>query len=260
MKLDAENPNDLIALFAHDLRGTLGSIKSFADLLEHTGDLNEVQQRWLERIYANVDRGVATLNDMIVLSQVGSQQLDLQPVEIRSLLQEALQNVEHLILERNLIVQIDIGIDAHQLVCDPRWFRHVVYNLLSNAAKYNEQDGHIYIETWQGNRKIFLRVTDTGCGIPTEALSRIFDKFYRVRGSKTEGSGIGLAVVREIVERHGGSISVESQLDEGTSFTVQIPLSTGERQHESGEELDALDDDSQEGADFTDYDDPNAVS
>lgn len=91
MKLDAENPNDLIALFAHDLRGTLGSIKSFADLLEHTGDLNEVQQRWLERIYANVDRGVATLNDMIVLSQVGSQQLDLQPVEIRSLLQEALQ-------------------------------------------------------------------------------------------------------------------------------------------------------------------------
>lgn len=260
MKLDANNPNDLIALFAHDLRGTLGSIKSFAELLEHNGELNDTQQRWLERIYANVGRGLTTLNDMLLLSQMESQQLELQPVEVRPMLQEALQHVESLILEHNLIVQIDIGIEAHQLVCDPRWFRHVLYNLLSNAAKYNEPDGHIYIETWKGNRTIFLRITDSGPGIPSEALNRIFEKFYRVRGSKSDGSGLGLAIVRDIVERHGGSISVESQLDEGTSFTVQMPLPMAERQHESGEELDALDDDAQEGADFTDYDDPSIVS
>jgi signal transduction histidine kinase len=260
MKLDVDKASDFLALFAHDLRGTLGSIKSFAELVEYNGPLNEQQQRWLQRVYANVERGLTTLSDMLLLSELSEQQFDARPVELRPLIQEALQYVENLLIEKNLVVQVDIGVDAHELVCDPRWFRHVLYNLLSNAAKYNHPEGSIYIEAWPGQNAVFLRITDTGQGIPQEALARIFEKFYRVSSGKSSGSGLGLSIVREIVERHGGVISVESEPGKGTSFTLQMPLLGLARQHESGEDLDALDDNAQEGADNTDYDDPSSAA
>jgi signal transduction histidine kinase len=259
MKINIDKANDLLALFAHDLRGTLGSIKSFAELVEHHGPLNDQQQRWLQRVYANVERGLKTLNDMLLLSELPEQKLDVQLVELRPLIQEALQYVESLIIEKSLVVQIDIARNAHQLLCDPRWFRHVLCNLLSNAAKYNDPEGSIHIEAWRGQGAVFLRVRDTGQGIPQEAIAHIFERFYRVVGSKSSGSGLGLSIVREIVERHGGVITVESELGKGTAFTVQMPLLDAAQQHESGEELDVLDDNAQEGVDSTDYDDPNSA-
>lgn len=252
-----DNTDDFVALFAHDLRGTLGSVRSFADMLERSGELNEMQKRWLERVYANVERGLTMLDNMILLHQLESQPLQMESVELRSMIYDALEYVEYLLFEQNVAITVDIGIDADRAVCDPRWFQHVLYNLLSNAVKHNEPEGRVSVETWRGTDSIFLRVMDTGKGIPPADLEHIFDKFYRVRGNKSEGSGLGLAIVREIVERHGGRVSVESRVGEGTSFTVQLPISALYTQHQSGEALDALDDDAQEGADFTDYDDPS---
>lgn len=253
-KLDVNNPNDLVTLFAHDLRGTLTGIRGFADLVEQFGELNDAQMRWLQRLYLSVDRGLGMLENMIMLNQLGSQQLEIQRIDLRELIQDALYHVEYLLLEKNVVVEVDIGIDADHILCDPRWFKHVLYNLLSNAVKHNKPEGSVHIETWHGSNALFLRVSDTGKGIPSSALEHIFDKFYRVSGSKGDGSGLGLAIVHDIVERHGGSVSVESQEGEGTSFTVRMPLARSSQQHESGEDLDALDDDSQEGVDFADYD------
>jgi two-component system phosphate regulon sensor histidine kinase PhoR len=101
-------------------------------------------------------------------------------------------------------------------------------NLISNAIKYTPAGGSVRVKAWSQDRKIVLEVSDTGIGIPEEALPRIFTEFYRAKNAKAvdvDGTGLGLVLVKDVVEQHGGQISVQSVLDQGSTFTVMLPRS-----------------------------------
>ncbi len=109
---------------------------------------------------------------------------------------------------------------------DPDVVEKVIYNLLSNALKFTPEGGQIIV-SFEGASDVFIRVSDTGCGIPAEQVPNIFDRFYQNEKSKNsfqEGTGIGMALTRELLELHRGEIFVESSVDEGSTFTVRLPI------------------------------------
>ncbi|NJL94744.1 MAG: ATP-binding protein [Anaerolineae bacterium] len=112
---------------------------------------------------------------------------------------------------------------------DPTRMIQVFSNLLSNAIKYTPEGGCVVVEVRRQGRWVHLNIQDTGLGIPVEALPHLFNKFYRVQRNdhlRSEGTGLGLSIVKAIVEQHGGSISVESELEKGTRFLLDLPIMT----------------------------------
>jgi signal transduction histidine kinase len=127
-------------------------------------------------------------------------------------------------VDKNLILEIDIPPDL-LIYADRNALHDIFINLLSNAFKFTDDGGRISIIASQGDQSILLRIGDTGMGIPEDKHQMIFDEFYQVEGGKHGGTGLGLAIAKGLVEKHGGSIWVESQLGKGSTFYFTIPLS-----------------------------------
>jgi signal transduction histidine kinase len=255
----SEKPYTLIELFAHDLKGALGNISSFADFLEHTGPLNDVQRKWLDKILSNVDRSVNLIKNMLDMQHLDTIPMTTEWVALQVLLDDALASVEGMALAKAVQIDVEIVHDATEVLCDPTWFRHVLYNLLANAVKYNKPNGTVHVKASVQGVSYILSIQDTGMGIPSESLSRIFDKFYRARTPEAkEGSGLGLAIVKGVVEAHGGTVGVTSTVGVGTTFTLSLPmpLQHPTSPHSGGEDLDGIDDSSQEAEDIHDSEAP----
>ena len=259
MKPSSNKPYTLIELFAHDLKGVLGNISSFADFMEHTGPLNDVQRKWLDKLLGNVDRSVKLIKNMLDMQHLDTVPMNLEWVVLTALLDDALANVEGSALAKSVQIDVEIATNAYEIFCDPLWFRHVLYNLLVNAVKYNKPNGTVHVSATVQGAAYVLTIQDTGMGIPLESLSRIFDKFYRARTPEAkEGSGLGLAIVKGIVEAHGGIVTVNSRVGVGTTFTLSLPMPVHRQSnpYSSGEDLDGIDDSSQEADDIHDSEVP----
>jgi signal transduction histidine kinase len=129
-----------------------------------------------------------------------------------------------------LTIVADLGPDVPAVVGDMVQLRRMLDNLLSNAVKFTPAGGQIAVRLHRINQHVRLEVADTGIGIPREKLARIFERFYQVDGSTTRrygGVGLGLALVKEIVETHGGTVAVESEVERGTTFCVTLPIADG---------------------------------
>jgi signal transduction histidine kinase len=138
--------------------------------------------------------------------------------------------------EAGLTLQSDIA-DVSAVRGSLIYLRRVMDNLLSNAVKFTPEGGTVAVRVWQEDAQVMLEVRDTGIGIPADQLGRIFERFYQVDGSirrRYGGVGLGLALVKELVELHDGRVQVESQIDEGSSFIVTLPVS--EEEAEAGQE------------------------
>jgi heavy metal sensor kinase len=124
-------------------------------------------------------------------------------------------------------IRVEIDLESAEVTADRLRLEQVAINLVTNAVRYNKPEGSVLIRSGQSGRKAFIEVQDTGIGIPSEMLSRVFDRFFRVddsRNSGTGGTGLGLAICKSIVEAHGGTVSVKSQLGEGSTFRIEFPL------------------------------------
>jgi signal transduction histidine kinase len=128
--------------------------------------------------------------------------------------------------EKGLKFKVEIAEEPLVLVGIEDGLERVFMNLVSNAIKYTPAGGSVAVKAWGENDQIKVKVSDTGIGIPEEALPRIFDEFYRAKNAKAmemEGTGLGLAIAKDVVEQHGGQISVESAVGEGSTFYVTLP-------------------------------------
>jgi signal transduction histidine kinase len=164
----------------------------------------------------------------------GQVQLRPQPTNLNSLVQVLIGDRSRLIARRGLRLELHPQPDLPDILVDPQYMMQVLTNLLSNATNYTPQGGRIILETAtrqaDGETWVTFVVRDTGPGIPDEEVARIFDRFFRgTQGRKSgiSGTGLGLAISKEIVERHGGRITLETRQGEGAAFTVWIPLSSG---------------------------------
>jgi signal transduction histidine kinase len=151
--------------------------------------------------------------------------LERRPVRLRELLQEAAQEWVGPLRDAGLRLELDLD-DGIVADIDATRIRQVIANLLSNGAKFTHTGGVVGVELEVVDQWAVIRVRDTGCGISADELAAVFDRFYRGRTSRARGSGIGLAIVKQLVEAHGGTVEVSSQADQGTVFTVRLPQAT----------------------------------
>jgi two-component system phosphate regulon sensor histidine kinase PhoR len=221
--------SDFVANVSHELRTPLTSIKGFVEtLLDGALEDPESSRRFLTIVATETDRMVNLVQDLLELSRLeGTDRAwHLVPLDLGGLARETADSYREIAQEADLSLHVEIGDYLPPIQGDATLLRQVIANLLDNAIKYTEPGGHVWLTLSGNDEALHLSVRDTGVGIPTKHLSRIFERFYRVdkgRCRKMGGTGLGLAIVKHIVEKHHGKIAVESEYGEGTCFTVTLP-------------------------------------
>jgi PAS domain S-box-containing protein len=214
--------------FSHELRTPLTTIQSAVGLLERARDrLDPLEHRALELADQELGRIRGMVEELLTLAQMDSwqYQLEVGPANLSTVIQTAIESVEAK-AERFGIGVFFGDAGEHRCVCDVQKLYQVFLNLLDNAIKYSDPGARVDIEIEEDAASLTVRVKDTGLGIPKEDLNQLFERFYRVdkdRSRASGGSGLGLAISKQIVEMHGGSISVESEVGVGSVFEVNLP-------------------------------------
>jgi two-component system, OmpR family, sensor histidine kinase BaeS len=218
--------NDFLADVSHELRTPLTYIKGYSDILNKGLFKNkEEQMEYTAIINKEANRLSFLLNDLFEISklQVGKFNLTMEIANINSIIDKVVTNLLPAAMKKGILIksQLSWG-EIPDINLDVQRMEQAVYNLIENAIKYTDT-GEISIRSFWESERIVIELHDTGIGIPLQDLPKIWDRFYRVdksRTSKTGGSGLGLYLVKQIVETHGGEISVASREDEGSTFSI----------------------------------------
>jgi two-component system phosphate regulon sensor histidine kinase PhoR len=218
---------DFVANVSHELRTPLAAVSGYAEtLLEGALDDPENSRRFAEIILGKARLLANIVQDLLVLSSLESGKPPVpEPVSLRASLESALHTVEPLARSRGVHVVCD-GFEDVSVVAHELRLEQVFVNLLDNAVKFNRPEGEVRVEVSSDGAQALVRVRDTGPGIPSRDLPRIFERFYRVdkaRSRATGGTGLGLAIVKHALEQMGGSVAVDSRLGQGSVFTVTLP-------------------------------------
>ncbi len=220
---------------SHELRTPLASIIGFAELLREAASAEGGRQyRYAENIMSSGRMLLGLINDLLDLAKIeaGRLELHLSPVNLGELIQNLVDFMRPLADKKSLQMGATVEPDLPVITSDTGRIQQILYNLLSNAVKFTDDGGLIEIRCGRADDEhIFLKVRDTGVGIPESALSRVFEKFTQLDGSMTRehsGTGLGLAISRDLAVRLGGSISVASELGRGSVFTVLLPVNAPE--------------------------------
>ena len=221
-----------LARMSHELRTPLNAIDGYAQLLELgvRGALNEVQLIDIGRIRRSQRHLLSLINDVLNYAKIeaGRVEYDLRPVALAAILDETRALVEPLLRERGHEFSVD-AVDSHvRVTVDAEKVQQILLNLLSNAIKFTPRGGSIRLEAVVTGDSVEIRVIDTGVGIPAEKRETIFEPFVQLRaqGAVPEGTGLGLTISRDLARGMGGDLSVTSEVGQGTTFSVRLPLAT----------------------------------
>ena len=225
--------SDIVAEMVHELRTPLTALTAVANLLQRP-DLPDEQRLNLARtLHVEVNRLNEMTTDFLELARLetGRSRFHREPVHLGGLVEECLQVVRAQAEEEGIVLDVQIDRSITPVQGDRNRLKQVLLNLMTNAIKYNKPRGKVILRLKQKRESLLLSIEDTGRGIPEEALPHIFDRFYRVpyRESDAPGTGLGLAIAKRIVESHGGTIGVESQLDRGSTFIIRLPSDSSHR-------------------------------
>jgi signal transduction histidine kinase/DNA-binding response OmpR family regulator len=239
----AEVKTRFFANVSHELRTPVTLLNGMLELMQedpaHPGNAMK-----MEIALSNSRRLHQMLNDVLDLSRVEASQwtLSAKPVEILSLLNRVVLAFESLIVRRNLILRYHPhGLEGIVIQIDEDKFEKIINNLIYNAIKFNREGGWVDVHADRTDKDLVITVADSGTGIPEKDLPCVFDRFYQsatTAALNAYGIGIGLSLVREFVELHGGEVSVTSRLNEGSSFIVRLPVIPGDRVTETVEAAD----------------------
>ena len=221
--------NEFVAMASHELQTPLTSIGMSIGLLNEriAAQLGDTERKLLEVAGEEVDRLRTLVRDLLDLSKIeaGKVEMNFDVVPVRLLAEKAVDILRTQADERSVELEISIDETLPPARADANKITWVLTNLISNALRYTQADGHICLAATEVGSKIHLSVTDDGAGIPYEYQTRIFERFVRIDEEKGRaGSGLGLAICKEIVRAHGGSIWVDSTPGAGSTFTFTIPV------------------------------------
>ena len=226
----SQHKSEFLANMSHELRTPLNAVIGFSEVLTERmfGELNEKQEEYLKDIHASGQHLLSLINDILDLSKIeaGKMDLELSEFDLAMTIDNALMLVRERAARRSITLNTAVDERVGQVQADERKIRQVLLNLLSNAIKFTPESGGIHVEARSVNESIEVSVTDTGVGIAPEDQEAVFEEFRQVgtADKKVEGTGLGLALSRKFIELHGGTIWVESQVGEGSTFTFTVPV------------------------------------
>ena len=220
--------SELVTTVSHDLKQPLSIMRGYLDLLGMVGDTHDARTK---RYVGNLEHAFTMMrqliDDLLDMAQIEEGiHLELYPITLNEIVQSSLMNFSNAIEQRELTLDIDLPSLPH-VEGDVGRLMQVFQNLISNAIKYTPAQGTIRIWGQATPDSVLVSIQDSGIGISPEDQAHIFERFFRVRTSQTakiEGTGLGLAIVQSLVQAHGGTIRVESERDEGSTFKVSLPI------------------------------------
>jgi signal transduction histidine kinase len=216
----------LIATVSHELKTPLTSIRLALHVLlsEKLGPLSPRQMELLATARQDSDRLHQVIEDLLDISRMesGGAELQFEPVNVQDLILQVTDKMRSNFLDQKIALHLEVAPEVPRVLIDPTRFPLVFDNLLGNALKYTSAGGAVSIAARPEDDLVSFTIEDTGSGIAPEYLPRIFEKFFRVPGQATIGSGLGLTIAKEIVEAHGGTITAASQVGKGTKFAFTV--------------------------------------
>lgn len=220
----------LVSALAHDIKNPLGIIMGYAETV--TSRLREQANgeenlEALQRVQDNAQRIVKLVTGFLDASRVEAGKLEVvqHPVQLNLLIREVGQQQMGDLRQKNLSLSVDLDDNLPEIVGDEAQFDRVLWNLLGNAVKFTPVGGKITMTSRLESDHVCISVKNTGMGIPQDELPLLFSEFRRLKGTgKVDGTGLGLFIVKTIVEAHGGTVNVESKEGEGTTFSIRLPI------------------------------------
>ena len=232
VQLEAANKHksQFLANVSHELRTPLNAIIGFTRIVlrKTEGQVPDLQKQNLQKVLISSEHLLGLINGLLDLAKIEAGRLEIfaEPFRLEDVVQVATSTVEPMLKDGRVRLVKDIAPDLPPINSDRDKLKQVILNLLSNAAKFTEQ-GEIKVAAWQENGSLKLVVSDTGIGMKQEALSHIFDEFRQEDMSTTRkygGTGLGLAIVQKLINLLGGDVAVESEVGEGSRFTITLPV------------------------------------
>jgi two-component system phosphate regulon sensor histidine kinase PhoR len=221
---------EFVANVSHELKTPITAIKGFVETLRD-GAISQPQnaKRFLDIVYKHSERLNAIVEDLLSLSRLEEKsfEIEFESIKIRSLLKTAVDNYEFKSKEKLIEINLDCAENLSAKI-NNQLIVQAVENLIDNAIKYSDIKTHIMISAFKDENKLIIKVQDEGCGIPKENFPRLFERFYRIDKSRSRdegGTGLGLSIVKHIAQVHKGSVEVESEPGNGSTFTIILPVS-----------------------------------
>jgi signal transduction histidine kinase/CheY-like chemotaxis protein len=218
--------SEFVSTASHELRSPLTSIKGFVELLA-AGDLTDRQREFTDVILLSTNRLVDLVADLLDVARVEAGQLEIQrrPIAVSEAVEEVATLMRPRLEAKQQTLDVDVAPALPAASADPGRIRQIVSNLLTNAHLYTPEGGRIAVRVGASGDHVTLAISDTGRGMTPDQVERLFDRFYRAdgRGATESGTGLGMSIVKSLVDLHEGVIDVESELGRGTTITVRIP-------------------------------------
>jgi signal transduction histidine kinase len=222
--------DEFVSLVSHELRTPLTSIKGYVDLLidGDAGEVTEEQKEFLEIVKNNSDRLVLLVNDLLDVSRIEAGRINLrvQPVDLAGSIDEVATSLRPLMEQKRQSLKLEVAADLPQVRADRDRVVQIMTNLLSNAHKYTLEGGAVAVRAQAGEDEVQVEVSDTGVGMTADERDKLFTKFFRAQNPATQGvsgTGLGLNIVKSLVEKQGGRIWVTSEPMKGSTFIFTIP-------------------------------------
>jgi len=223
--------SDFINRASHELRTPLTSAILMTELLQQGGTQEETDEYW-SVLVNELNRQKELINQLLMAGRLesGNMHLDAVPIDLMPVLKESILAVKVIANKRNVSIELEAGLGSMSILGDAGGLSQVFINLINNALKFSPEGGQVEVKAEIDKAKAIVSITDHGLGIPTDAIPHLFERFYRAKNvtvAEVPGSGIGLYIVKSIVDELGGTISVVSEVNIGTTFTVKLRRTEG---------------------------------